>query len=302
MTKPRQPQFMRWMARFFVLGLVALLATAIRVSASGGESEVRFLDRVMRPLSYKYGSRFYMNSPSDHFGIAWTTAPETNTGRFSAIERSIDEQFGLNSSRNEGLIKELRAKALENPDDPLQVYAWAYATCKQSALDAQMGKNYWEGVDRHRERGLLAWQLAAAKQPAERGYTRMRFLMEGNTTTCPPYLIRLGRRLLAEAPGDDRVKRSLVHKLTIASARDGFDEAAKLSAELMESDPKRLSNLGLSADVYESRYLHLGEKREDGLMALLYLERYLASAPAGCPNCVGTKLAIEFLRTDLRVP
>jgi len=284
------------MMRRLIFGAIALFSLCIVIHAQSAPKGPADADELLRPLSIRFGSRFWTRAPSEQFGLAWTADTLKPVASYSKAADAIDIRFAADNA--DGLVESLKLKAASSQNDPVALFSWAYSSIKQSSLIAQKGRNYWQEANHFQDLGTMVWLMAAAKNAGGAEYTRLRFILEAGLSSRTD-LMPLGRKLLQVNPNDESVLRTIAYQLSLSKSERDLDEAMHIVDQLIAKKPDRLSYVGLKGLIYQSRWYALGNKPADGRKMIEWDKKYISMAPRGCSNSQGKQRMIDIVREAL---
>jgi hypothetical protein len=282
-----------------VLGMTALIAVSRPALGSSPDGIAKRLDNMMPTLDSLYESRFWAHSPSDKFHTNWQSVPLVRHSVFSSARAALDYKMSVGSVGHAlQLVEFYRGVALDHLDEPLALFKWGYASVLYSRRLYQLGDSYWRGYDLMRQRGLLIWSLAAAEDPRDYDYYRLRYLLDSGSPGAHPELLSFSQRLIEFDPSDLSILRCQAYLLCLSGQRDNFERAIQITKDLIAKQPDVKNYIGFMSSIYEMRSDRFGDQN-DVLLALDWLKRYLAILPASCVNAKSTQHEIEVLSKEI---
>jgi hypothetical protein len=275
-------------------------AVLMAVGATDDKSDSAEIDNLLRPLAHRYGNLFYYHAPSASLGIGWASGSLRDDAVYLQANKAVESQFAAYAKGpKQELVLAFRHKALTAQADGLALFKWGCAALLEARDEAQKGVNYWFATpSRLQERGMLMWLLSSAHvRPGNYAHVRLRFLLEGGASAAE--VLPIAESLLRKDPNDDAVYRMKAHLLSFSKTPSDLETALAIAKRLLAKEPNRLTYVGLLGGLYTDRWLKFGNHESDRQEALKWLRKYVAMAPRGCSNSVGTLRDIANLEAKI---
>lgn len=246
----------------------------------------------------KYGVGYLAVTPTSKLGNSWTLRPWLGSDvAFSRARQDLEGRFTKAEGRTEAKLKELQKLAEVAPRDPLAQYRWGYLASLMAARDAENGIDRWFGRQGIDSRGRIRWALALASDPRCAEYDRLRFLYEAPLSPADQFR-ELGKRLALKWPKDEAIRRNQALSLAVSKREEDVDSAISIADDLWKKNPNRLRYVGLKAAIYQFAWMSL-HRREDGLLCIDWIKRYLRVAPTTATSRDGFEHTLKYLQEKL---
>jgi hypothetical protein len=204
---------------------------------------------------------------------AWTKEPWKGNDQPYYRIRQSNNQLLKAKNLNDQTLAQLRASALQRPNDALARFRWAsYAYCLALLQpDVTVGSGKFS---------KLPEEFRQRPSPGVYEYTRMRYLMESYLLQSGPHMARLGERLLKRNPNDVPVKYYLVSHLFTGKPQDE-QKSVKYAQELVRQHPREGSYYSLLGYSYKNQWWRTKNRRDAQLAVQNYRKYLQLSKPVG---------------------
>jgi hypothetical protein len=181
--------------------------------------------------------------PKDDDG--WMKAQWKAESTYAKARREIDALAG-EPVRLEAIIKDAFGKCTAKKPSQLDLYRWAYASCRRARNDY----DYWYGLSHSSTRKAPSELFQAIADNDSYEFARARFLYTVAYDFPHQKLIPLGERLLKSDPDDQPVMLALVRLYQPQVSNDQRAKGEDLVKKLDKVDGRSLSTLATTSYFY----------------------------------------------------
>jgi len=268
MTSVTPSKAVRKLSMFCFVLLIAVVAAAVHI---GGAEQ------------------YVITDASSAARMAWVDETWSNNDPAYRNARSAIDYMTDHGKLTKQYWQKFYTAALQNKQDPLTQFKWAYATYQAARSGVQ-----FDSVTRLRFQVNEA--LANVKSPRNYEFARVKFLIAMSHNTNYAYQ-NLGRRLLKRDVKDRDVKYHFIDTLNLTKPKEA-EEALRCAKELVRDYPKRPGCHGALASVYLSKW-NSGHRSEDANAAIVEYQRVIQLTPNTPDNARYIRNA-QFLISDIQ--
>lgn len=248
-----------------------------------------------------FGNEFDRRQPPD-IPSKVLSHPLKHSATLRRLQVETDRLMGPDAKSNDRLLHRWLDNLADAPSDSETLFRLAYGCARATVYSGFAGDTFWGAGQHPYWNMLLEWMLAEPleedlqRQRADSSFEwlRLRFVIE-SALRDRASLIPLGRRLLAEDPGDVPIMRSLVTQLSGVMREAESMEAIRICEDGIRRWPQSALSYTAEGYVYFERWVS-ASRREDAEKLLRLDRTALALLPPHATEEAGLRRMVGVLR------